>query len=150
MVGTWRCIATGTTTIRSMIRSETRCWEWSGPLPLFLPRPVVRGRGHSLHGALLNALLWDQTHNFNDLRHVLRNVLNHHLRLAIWSQPPKITILGVNVLDQWEVHCSLYPLKHRHLSLHHHRDVCRDLSEILLGRGKDLLLIKAHRVHLCC
>ena len=77
-----------------MIRSETRCWEWSGPLPLFLPRPVVRGRGHSLHGALLNALLWDQTHNLNDLRHVLRNVLNRHLRLAIWSQPPKITILA--------------------------------------------------------
>ena len=46
-----------------------------------------------LHGELLNALLWDQSHNFNDLVHDLRNVLNRHLRLAIWTQPPKITIL---------------------------------------------------------
>ena len=43
----------------------------------------------------------------------------------------------VSVLDQRDVHCSLYPLNHRHLSLHHHRDVCSDLSEIILGRGKD-------------
>ena len=50
--------------------------------------------------------------------------------------------LLVNVLDQWDVLCSPYPLNHRHLSLHHHRDVCNDLSGILPGRGKDLLLIK--------
>ena len=29
-----------------------------------------------LHGTLLNALLWDQSHNFNDLIHDFRNVLN--------------------------------------------------------------------------
>ena len=47
----------------------------------------------------------------------------------------------VNVLDQWDVHYHLYPLNHKHLSLHHHRNVCSDLSEILLDRGKDLLLL---------
>ena len=31
----------GTSTIQSVIRFEMRFWEWSGPLPLFLPRPVV-------------------------------------------------------------------------------------------------------------
>ena len=39
----------GTSTIQSVIRFEMRSWEWSGPLPLFLPRPVVRGRGLSAH-----------------------------------------------------------------------------------------------------
>ena len=47
-----------------------------------------------LHGALLNAPLWDQSHSFNDLVHDFRNVLNRHLRLAIWTEPPKITILA--------------------------------------------------------
>ena len=47
-----------------------------------------------LHGALLNAHQWNQSHNFNDLLHDLRNVLNRHLRLAVWTQPPKITILA--------------------------------------------------------
>ena len=50
-----------------------------------------------LHGALLNALLWDQSHNFNGLVHALRNVFNRHLRLAISTQPRKITILRTSV-----------------------------------------------------
>ena len=52
------------------------------------------GVDNLLHGALLNTLLWDQSHNFNDLVHDLRKALNRHLRLAIWTQPPKITILA--------------------------------------------------------
>ena len=48
MIGTWRCIATtGTSTIRSMIRSERRSWGVIWTTSDFLPRPVVRGRGQS-------------------------------------------------------------------------------------------------------
>ena len=47
-----------------------------------------------LHGALLNELLRDQSHNFNNLVHDLRIALNRHLRLAIWTQPPKIAVLA--------------------------------------------------------
>ena len=42
----------------------------------------------------------------------------------------------VNVLDQWDVHCSLYSLTHKHLSLHHHRDVwvrVKRMKESVLG-----------------
>ena len=87
--------------------------------------------------SLLNALLWDQSHNF------FRNVLNRHLRLAVWTQPPKITILAL--LDQWDIHCSLYNLNHKHLSLHHHKDVCTDLSEILLVVAKNFCSSNASR-----
>ena len=52
---------------------------------------MVRGCGQSASRCADD--LWDQSHNFKDLVHDLRNALNRHLRLAIWTQPPKITIL---------------------------------------------------------
>ena len=94
MVGTWRCITNGTSTIRSMIRFEIRFWRMLWTIPAI--SSTTRGTGTwtiLLHSALLNALLWDQSHNFYDLVHDLRNVLNN-LRLAISTQPPKITVLA--------------------------------------------------------
>ena len=44
----------------------------------------------SFNGALLITLLWDQSHNFTDLLHDLRNV---HLRLAVWTQHRRSTFL---------------------------------------------------------
>ena len=50
-----------------------------------------------LHGASLNALQWNQSDNFNDLVHDLRNALNRHLRLVVWTQPQKITSITSSV-----------------------------------------------------
>ena len=41
---------------------------------------VVRGHGQSAPGALINALLWDQTYSINKLVHDLRKGLIRHLR----------------------------------------------------------------------
>ena len=47
----------------------------------------------------------------------------------------------VNILKQWDIRRSLCFLNHKHLSLHFYsRNV---LFEILLGCGKDLLLVAA-------
>ena len=59
----------------------------------FFHDPWCGDLNNLLHCALLNALLWDQLHNITNLLHDLRNVLNRHLRLAVWTQPPKIIIL---------------------------------------------------------
>ena len=112
-IGTCRCITTGTSTTQSKTAlvepppsSELSGWSVLGGVaspPLahrrfgrrYAPRyDLWHGDvDNLLHGALLNALLWNQSHNFNDLRDDLRNVLNRHLRLAVWTKPPKITIL---------------------------------------------------------
>ena len=54
----------------------------------------------------------------------------------------------VNVLYRRDIHCSLYLLTRRHLSLHQHRDVRSALCEIVFGRSRDLPLVQAHGVHL--
>ena len=113
----------GTSTIQSVIRFEMR-WNGLDHFRCFFHDLWCGDVESLLHGALLNALLWDQSHTLNDLRHELRNALNRHLRLAILRNHQRLPLLRVNVLDQWEAHCFLYPLSHRHLSLQHHRDVC--------------------------
>ena len=50
MVGTWRCTATGTSTIRSTIHFVLRSWGNDLDHSLFLPRLVVRRRGQSAPG----------------------------------------------------------------------------------------------------
>ena len=128
----------GTPTIQLLIRFEMRSWKWSGPLPLFLPRPVVRGVRSCGINRTTSTISAMTCGTYSIVTCASPSGRNHQ----------RLPLLLVNVLDQWDVHCFLYPLNHRHLSLHHHRDVCSDLSKILLGRGKDLLLIKTHRVHL--
>ena len=49
---------------------------------------------NSFNGALLITVLWDQSHNFTDLLHDLRNV---HLRLAIGTQHPRSSFLRTSV-----------------------------------------------------
>ena len=49
---------------------------------------------NSFNGALLITLLWDQSHNFTDLLHDLRNV---HLRLAVWTQHRRSSFLRTSV-----------------------------------------------------
>ena len=49
----------------------------------------------------------------------------------------------VTVLKQWDICRSRYLLDHKHLSLHYHWNVRSVLFEILLGGGKDLLLVVA-------
>ena len=49
---------------------------------------------NSFNGALLTTLLWDQSHNFTDLLHDLRNV---HLRLAVWTQHRRTSFLRTSV-----------------------------------------------------
>ena len=51
-------------------------------------------RTQLLNDTLLVAILWNQSRNFNDLLNDLRNAWNRHLRLAVWTQPPNITILA--------------------------------------------------------
>ena len=49
----------------------------------------------------------------------------------------------VNVLKQWVIRRSKCLLNHKHLSLPYHWNVYSVLFEILLGGGKDLLLVSA-------
>ena len=49
---------------------------------------------NSFNGALLITLLWDQSHNFTHLLHDLRNV---HLRLAVWTQHRRASFLRTSV-----------------------------------------------------
>ena len=60
-----------------------------------------------LHGTLMTALLWDQSHN------VFRNVLDRHLRFAVWAQPPKITALACQCTGPVGYPLFSVPLNHR-------------------------------------
>ena len=63
-----------------------------------------------LHGALLNAFMWDLSRNFSDLLHDLRNVLNRHLRLDVWTQLSKITVLTyINQFLSRHLPSNVYP-----------------------------------------
>ena len=68
-VGTWRCVFACTSTVRSLIRDtllendQDSCTvhdQWYGSVD------------NLFHGALLDTLLWNQSHNFNDLLFDLR------------------------------------------------------------------------------
>ena len=61
------------------------------------PRLVVRGRGQSAPRCASDGAPWNLSHKFNDLVHDFQKVLNRHLRLAIWTQPPKITSATVKI-----------------------------------------------------
>ena len=78
-----------------MIRFEIRSWGNDLDHFHYFSHDLWYGDVENLlHGALLNALLWDRSHNFNDLVHDFRNVLHRHLRHVVGTQPPKITILA--------------------------------------------------------
>ena len=100
VIGSWRCIATGAWTILSMMRFETRSWGMIWTTSTISPTTLWFGDvDNLLHGALLKALLCTAARarinrTTSMIVHDLRNVLNRHLRLAIWTQLPKITILA--------------------------------------------------------
>ena len=82
-------MVTGTSTFRSMIRSGNNLVHFH-----HLFHDLRYGdNDYLLHGALLNALLWDQSHNFVDLLNDLRNVLrNCYGPLMHSSTSPPLTI----------------------------------------------------------
>ena len=105
MIGTWRCITTTGTSNDSVDDTlrDTVLENGLDHFRYFFPDLWYGDADKLLHGALLNALLWDQSHNFNDLVHGLRNVLNRQLRLAVGTQPPKITITILAYISQFLV-----------------------------------------------
>ena len=61
---------------------------------------------NSFNVALLITLLWDQSHNFTDLLHDLRNV---HLRLAVWTQHLRSLFLRTSVNFFPDSSTTVYP-----------------------------------------
>ena len=134
---------------RLLYRLDGQCWallhNWDiddsvgdtlrdTPLGMILAIDLCYGDVDSLlHGALLNALLWDQSHNF------FRNVLNRHLRFAVWAQPPKMTTLACQCTGP--VGYPLFCVPSESLT-----PVATSPHGRLQVVGKDLLLTKTHRV----
>ena len=63
---------------------------------------------NSFNGALLITLPWDQSHNFTDLLHDLRNILSRHLRLAVWTQHRRSSFLrtSINSFPDLSTYCT--------------------------------------------
>ena len=63
---------------------------------------------NSFNGALWITLLWDQSHNYTDLLHDLRNIISRHLRLIVWTQHRRSSFLrtSINSFPDLSTYCT--------------------------------------------